>query len=115
MKLDSHPTAEQIISYVKAHYPNIATGTIYKVLDSFVEKNLLQKVKTDQGIMRFDPTLSMHHHLYCAETNRIEDFKDENLDEMIRQYLLNKGIENFQIKDFKLEINGTFINSKKHE
>ena len=36
--LKSHPTAEQITEYVRIDYPDIATGTIYKILESFVEK-----------------------------------------------------------------------------
>ncbi len=106
--LDNHPTAEQIIEYIKKNYPSISVGTVYKVLDSFVMNGLLKKVKTDGGIMRFDPLLKKHHHLYCKETDRIEDFEDEELDELIKTYLKKKGIKNFKIKDFKIEITGTF-------
>ena len=108
IKLNNHPTAEKIIEYIKKNHPNISVGTVYKVLDSFVENNLLKKVKTDSGIMRYDPYQSNHHHLYCKETDRIEDYEDEKLDELIFNYFNKKGIRNFKIQDIQLQITGTF-------
>ena len=110
LKLDNHPTAEYIIAYIKKNHPNISVGTVYKVLDSFVENNLLKKVKTEGGIMRYDPLQNNHHHLYCEKTDRIEDYQDDQLDEMITAYFHNKGIENFNIQNIQLQITGTFKN-----
>lgn len=112
IKLNNHPTAERIIEYVKNNHPNISVGTVYKVLDSFVENNLLKKVKTESGIMRYDPTQTSHHHLFCKETDRIEDYEDEKLDELIKDYFNKKGIKNFIIQDIQLQITGTFKQQK---
>ena len=103
IKLDNHPTAENIIEYIKKNHPNISVGTVYKVLDSFVENSLLKKVKTESGIMRYDPLLANHHHLYCQETDRIEDFEDQKLDELINQYFDKKGLKilRFKILNYK--------------
>jgi Fur family peroxide stress response transcriptional regulator len=108
IRLNNHPTAENIIEYIKKNYPNISVGTVYKVLDSFVENDLLKKVKTEGGIMRYDPLQSTHHHLYCEESDRIEDYEDENLDQLITEYFNKKGIENFNIQNIQLHITGTF-------
>ena len=108
LKLNNHPTADNIIEYIKRKYPNISVGTVYNVLDSFVENKLLKRVKTESGTMRFDPMLNKHHHLYCKDTDRIEDFKDDQLDVLITDYLAKKGIENFVVQDFQLQITGTF-------
>jgi len=109
-KLDNHPTADDIIAFIKTDYPNISVGTVYKVLDTFVENKLLKKVKTEKDIMRYDPQLANHHHLYCAETERIEDFEDESLNELIGNYFERNGIKNFKIQDIKLQITGIFNN-----
>ncbi|MCB0635053.1 MAG: transcriptional repressor [Lewinella sp.] len=106
--MDNHPTAENIIEYIKIKHPNISVGTVYKVLDSFVENHLLKKVKTESGIMRYDPLLANHHHLYCEQSDRIEDYKDEQLDELITAYFKQKGIENFDISNIQLHITGKF-------
>lgn len=66
-RLDNHPTAEQIIEYIRQEHPNIATGTVYKVLETLVSNNLVRKVKTEKDIMRYDGKTGNHHHLYCTD------------------------------------------------
>lgn len=108
IKLNNHPTAENIIDYIKEFHPNISVGTVYKVLDSLVENTLLRKVKTESGTMRYDPLQTKHHHLYCSDTDRIEDYQDDNLDELITEYFNKKGIKDFKIEEVKLQITGKF-------
>ena len=108
LSLDNHPSAENITEYIRRNYPSISVGTVYKVLDFFVEHKLLNKVKTESGTMRFDPLLTKHHHLYCNESDRIEDYEDKELDQLITDYLGQKGIKNFQIQNIQLHITGKF-------
>jgi Fur family peroxide stress response transcriptional regulator len=110
--LKNHPTADKIKEYVVKNHPNIAVGTIYKTLDTFVEKGLVKKVKTEKDVMRYDAILENHHHLYCKDTERIEDFFDDELDNLIDKYFQRKKIPNFNVKDIKLQIIGTFNNKK---
>lgn len=108
LALDNHPTADKIIESIKQTHPNISVGTVYKVLDSLVENKLLNKVKTESGTMRYDPLQSNHHHLFCIETDRIEDYEDETLDDLIKHYFEQKGIKGFQIENIQLHITGKF-------
>jgi len=111
-KLKDHPTADKIKEYVVKNNPNIAVGTIYKTLETFDEKGLVKRVKTDKDIMRYDAILDNHHHLYCEDTERIEDFFDDKLNAMLEEYFKKKKIPNFKVKDIKLQIIGTFNNKK---
>lgn len=107
-KLKNHPTAENVIDYIKKNHPNISVATVYKVLDSLVENQLLKKVKNDKDIMRYDAFTQKHHHLYCAETEKIEDYEDPELDKLITEYFSRKKIKGFKIKDISLQITGEF-------
>jgi Fur family peroxide stress response transcriptional regulator len=109
IKLNNHPTAENIIDYIRKYHPNIATATVYKVLDALVENGLIRKVKTEKGIMRYDAFLENHHHLYSSDSDRIEDFMDEELNELIEQFFKKKKIPDFKIEDVKLQIIGKFM------
>ncbi len=110
LNLNNHPTAEKIIDYIRINHPNIATATVYKVLDALVANDLIKKVKTDRDIMRYDAIIENHHHLYCSESDRIEDFVDTELNEIIEKYFEKKKIPDFKIEDVRLQIIGKFLN-----
>jgi Fur family transcriptional regulator, peroxide stress response regulator len=107
--LDNHPAAENIIEYIRKNHPNISTATVYKVLDTFVSCGLIKRVKTETGVMRYDAIIESHHHLYCSESDRIEDYNDEELNRLLETYFTTKGIPDFKIEDIKLQIMGKFL------
>jgi Fur family peroxide stress response transcriptional regulator len=107
--LNNHPTAEMIMDYIRETHPSIASGTIYKVLDALIENQLIKRVKTEKDIMRYDGILENHHHLYCAESEEIIDYINEDLDGILENYFKNNRIENFEIREIKLQINGKFL------
>jgi len=113
IRMNNHPTVEKIIDFIKEHHPNIATGTVYKILEVFVDKGLLNKVKTDRDIMRYDAILENHHHLYSAKSDRIEDYFDEGLNNLLADYFKTHKIPEFEIHDVKLQIIGKFRKTKK--
>lgn len=110
--LDNHPTAEMILSYIKDTYPGIATGTVYKVLDVLIAHRLVERVKTEKDIMRYDGMLENHHHLYATESAEIRDYMDKELDQVLHNYFKEKAIENFEIQAVRLQINGRFLDRK---
>ncbi len=111
-KLNSHPTAENILEHIRKTDPNISQGTVYKVLETLVDNNLIKKVKTEKDVMRYDGKIENHHHLYCIQCDHIEDYSDENLDKMLKDFFKEHSIDNFQIEDIKLSITGNFIEHK---
>jgi Fur family transcriptional regulator, peroxide stress response regulator len=113
IKLHNHPTVDNIIDYIRNNHPNIATATVYNVLDALVANELIKKVKTEKDIMRYDAVMESHHHLYCSESDRIEDFFDADLNEMIEKYFKQKNIPDFKIEDVKLQIIGKFLKDNK--
>ncbi|HSH52638.1 MAG TPA: transcriptional repressor [Bacteroidales bacterium] len=110
VSLGKHPSTEKIIEHIKQNHPHIAKGTVYKILDTFVEKGILKRVKTDKDVMRYDHDLERHHHLYSTDSDRIEDYYDEDLNRLLEQYFEKKKIKNFKIEDIKLQIIGKFYN-----
>lgn len=110
--LNNHPTAEMILDYIKDTYPGIATGTVYKVLDVLIEQRLIDRVKTEKDIMRYDGMLENHHHLYASESAEIKDYVNEELDEILSNYFKQNEIEGFEIQSIKLQINGKFLKKR---
>ena len=113
VKLNNHPTAENVIDYIRTNHPNIATATVYKVLDALAEKGLIKKVKTEKDVMRYDAFLEKHHHLYSSDSDRIEDYLDDELNDILEKHFAKKGIPGFKIEDIKLQIIVKFLKNKK--
>lgn len=107
--MNNHPSAEMIMEYIRDRYPGIASGTIYKVLDVLVEHRLIDRVKTDKDIMRYDGILEKHHHLYSSASEEIKDYKNNELDQLLMDYFKKNSIDGFEIEGIKLQISGRFV------
>lgn len=111
--IKDHPTAERILEYIQMKNPNIAVGTVYKILETFTEKGIIRKVKTDSDKMRYDAVRERHHHIYCSDSEHIEDYYDEELNTIIDNYIDRINIPGFSVEDIKLQIIGRFVGGKK--
>ena len=94
--------------FIRKKHPDIALGTVYKTLETLAERDILKRVKTDSGLLRYDAVNDNHHHIYCAVCDKIEDYYDSELTEMIYSYFEKKQIPGFIIDDIKLQIVGRY-------
>jgi len=102
--LNNHPTAENIIEFIRKNHPNISVATVYKVLDALVEKELIKRVKTEKDVMRYDAVMESHHHIYYSDSDRIEDYIDYELNDLLQKYFKKKKLPDIEIEDIKLQI-----------
>ena len=91
---------------IKSNNPTISLATVYKTLETLAENELIKKVSTPEGSMRYDARIDYHNHIYISNTNEILDYDDEELREILMQYLNKKNFSNLNITDFKLQIKG---------
>jgi len=110
--MKDHPTAEMIKNHIAEKNPSISLATVYKTLEAFVNKNLIRKIKTEEDVMRYDPILEEHHHLYDQKNETIADYYNDELNQLIRDYFRKNDIPNFKIEDIKLHIIGEFRDKK---
>jgi len=111
VSLDNHPEVEKIIDHVRKNHPNISTATVYNVLEKFALCGLVKKVKTETSILRYDPLLEPHHHLYFSDSDSIEDYHDDELNLLLASYFSKKTIPGFKIEDMTLHLTGKRIQS----
>ena len=106
--LKNHPTVERIRQKINERYPGIASGTIYKTLETFVDKGLVEKVKDSNDKMRYDAYTEKHHHLYSEDDQEIGDYYDPELDKLLEEYFRKKSIPGFDVHDTRVQIVGRF-------
>ena len=105
-----HPTAEALYAEVQTQLPGLSLGTVYSTLETFVQNALAKRVPVAEGSMRYDACTDNHHHIYCTNTSEILDFHDPELEQLIREHLEKKKIQNLDIQSISLHIRG----SKQH-
>jgi Fur family transcriptional regulator, peroxide stress response regulator len=103
---ENHPTAENVFELVRSDNPSISLGTVYKTLDSFVTAGIIQKFVDNNGVMRFDGVLEAHSHLYCKKTNEISDYKNAELEGLLKKFFDKHQIDNFDIDEISIVIKG---------
>ncbi|TVQ18385.1 MAG: transcriptional repressor [Bacteroidetes bacterium] len=103
-----HPRAEDIIREVSEHIPGLSPTTVYNTLDVLVSKKIIRKVHTEADVMRYDAIPDHHHHLYCMQSDRMDDYFDPELDSLLEDYFRKKNIKGFKLKEIKLQLMGEF-------
>ncbi len=103
-----HPTAEEILGYIRKYYPDTATATVYKALNVLAGRKVIFKVNTERDVIRYDAVTEPHHHLYCPEIDKIRDYRDKELEMMLTAYFEKKKISGFRFEDVKIQIIGQF-------
>lgn len=72
----SHPNAYDIYLECRKEIPNISLGTVYRNLNTLVETNKIQKIKSTDNIDRYDKMLN-HSHFICIKCNKIIDINEK--------------------------------------
>lgn len=68
----SHPNAYDIYLECRKIIPNISLGTVYRNLNTLVNTNTIQKIKSNDNIDRYDK-IKNHSHFICIKCNKIID------------------------------------------
>ena len=71
-----HPSAEWVHTQLKAEYPDISLGTVYRNLNLFKEQGDIISLGTVRGVERFDGNTNPHVHFICGDCGLILDLAD---------------------------------------
>ena len=110
MQRKDHPTADMVYTDIRQIYPNISLGTVYRNLTLLAGQNVIRKVVTDDGILRFDATITPHDHFVCRHCNQVTDLKPRERD--YSGYLPGEDFEG-DIEDYQLTFYGICGECKK--
>lgn len=69
-----HATAEELLQQVRLSLPKITIQSIYTVVQSLVDVELIRKLEFGPTAARFEiQRPDNHHHVHCRHCGRIED------------------------------------------
>ncbi len=81
-----HPTADMLYESIRAEYPHISLGTVYRNLNLLSEQGRLLKLSCGDGTVHYDYNTSPHYHFYCKSCGRMLDISMsylEDIDSMV--------------------------------
>lgn len=73
VKLESHPTADELYELVRKRLPRISLGTVYRNLETLSTEGIVRRLKLGGPQARFDGDMSEHQHLRCRSCGRVDD------------------------------------------
>lgn len=68
-----HPSAEMLYTRLKADYPELSLGTVYRNLSVLAEEGLVISVGNVDGQERYDARTAPHPHFVCRRCHRVID------------------------------------------
>lgn len=108
-KVKSPVDVEKIMEEVNKEN-EINKATIYRILDLYTKKGIVDKVEFGEGKYRYELQDKHHHHLVCTNCGRVEDVEVEKITEIESRIKDKKG---FLIKSHSLEFFGLCRNCQR--
>lgn len=101
---ERHLTAEDVYKTLLNEGEEIGLATVYRVLTQFEAAGLVKRHHFEGGNSVFELNRGEHHdHLVCIKCGRVEEFKDEMIEERQRQIAHAKQ---FKLTDHSLCLYG---------
>ncbi len=103
LRLDNHPTADEVLLVVKQRIPNISRTTVYRILDDLVLLGVVRRIHHPGSAARFDGKVVRHHHLICTGCGKVWDLEDARLDRITPP---RDAMRQFEVHDFSVHFSG---------
>lgn len=69
----SHPTAAWLYERLRANYPAMSQGTVYRNLSVLAKQGQVLVLRSGSTFDRFDADTSQHYHIVCERCGRVDD------------------------------------------
>jgi len=92
----THLTAEEIYEKITSKFPALSLATVYSVLATLREKNLVREIRIKPEKSYFDLRVDGHHHFLCRICGKIYD-----VDIPFCDVLKKKRVGEFIIEEFQ--------------
>ncbi|MFI3293617.1 MAG: transcriptional repressor [Rikenellaceae bacterium] len=98
-----HASIEQIVAKIEQTHPEMTLSTVYRVLTSFCDCNLLTKVNHPKGKVYYDINVHEHSHIITPKDDLI-DVVDPELRRFVEQRIRAQIPEGTQIDKITIQI-----------
>lgn len=75
---DCHPSADWVYHRIRAQFPDLSLGTVYRNLNHLCDRGLIRRVGTVNGQDRYDGVTKPHSHFICNRCGIIMDLPHQS-------------------------------------
>ncbi len=106
-----HVTLDELLVAVQQNRSGVGQATIYRTMKLFVEAEIVEEHRFDDGITRYEiyEEGEHHDHLICLSCGKIIEFEDELIEERQNAIAEQFGI---RITTHKMELYGHCVDIK---
>lgn len=90
----THPNIDELYEQMRELYPSISLATVYKNLNTLIEKGVIVEVANSGQKSRFDIYHSPHIHVICENCGKVYDYHNDVSRIKEYQEMLEKTINN---------------------
>lgn len=90
----THPNIDELYEEMRELYPSISLATVYKNLNTLVEKGMVVEVANSGNKSRFDIYRHPHIHVICEKCSKVYDYHNDVSKIEEYQEMLEKSIKN---------------------
>jgi len=74
---EGHYCVESVYNEIKKIFPTISLATIYTILETFKNANIVQELNIRKNRICYDTCIHNHHHFLCKNCEKIYDIDIE--------------------------------------
>lgn len=106
LRLQSHPTADEVYKEVAKVHPTISRTTVYRDLRDLCEQGVISRLIIPGSPDRFDHLTGNHFHVRCMFCGRIEDVDIDYVEEHPEPTIFVKDSHGFRITGHSIVFDG---------
>lgn len=106
LNINSPTTAIDLMKRINSLGLKPNKTSLYRQLDTLIEKKIIQKVSLESHIDHFEVRKSHHHHLVCQECDKIECLESSNLEKAIHDLEDDLSKKGMQILEHRFSLKG---------
>lgn len=107
-----HPTAEELLEFLKHDNSNVGMTTLYRNLNQLAEAGLIKKIDGLEAPAHFDHNTFNHYHFICEKCKRVFDIPSEIAPDLVENTQKKTG---FEIKSHDIVFHGICSECKKRK
>ena len=103
LRLNNHPTAEEILTEVGSVHTQVSRGTVYRILNQLTDQAAILRIPVPNGADRFDATVFPHYHIRCTRCGRVYDMRELSPEDI---HIQLSDTEEYQITGYMILFEG---------